>query len=306
MHPTSDVTFVARDLGILNCETSRKSVAHSAAKGSDFIPRNDAVGDNDGAAYIQHTTTIDCCILCERRGIDCGVSARAIEYSSTDKADVPRYRAVSNRECPAVVNSSAIVLHPVAESHIIQGEIPCVGHSDQAIELLALLACDLGTVPFDGDLSRNYRQTGVAVVIRERPGDRMCAPGRENDGVRPATGRAVGMRRRVVVGVDDRLDQRALAISVVNGGFIGRDRNRRSLGASSERRQQCRSGQRSSQLVPAPSRFPSLQPLRRTLKQIAGARQPALKNRSTRAARQCAQLRVGRNEPRKNLARSPG
>ncbi len=85
------------------------------------------------------------------------------------------------------------------------------------------MASNHGTITFNSDLTGDRWQTDP---------ERHVSICRQDDRVRAAARRAVGVSRRIVVGVDDRFDQRTLAIRYdawIVCGDSDRGRRRRSL-----------------------------------------------------------------------------
>src|SRR5262249_6568952 len=127
-------------------------------------------------------------------------------------------------------------------------------------------------------------ETISAVIIRKTLGYFDRAERRQLDNVGAGAGGAVRVRRCVVVGVDDRLDNRALPVGgdLRNGGIDG---DRRRVRRLRQRNQEPRPGKRRREL-----RFPRRR----------GTRQLALK-RATDAPRHEPELIVGRRKIREQL-----
>ena len=230
--------FITGNGAVFNCHDSAAletiSDPHAAGMRGDCVPGHGAIVHVESSApYIEATSTSSF-IASNRAVLNGDGSLIAENGAACGNCAIACNDAVNDRKLPAVVNRSTIELHPIAESHIVQGEIAGAVDGNEAIAPQAFLACDLAAVARDRDRAADHGQAGVAMVISIGPGECVGAPGWQHDRIRSASCRAVQMGRGVVVGIDDRLDQRALAITVFNTGLMSGDGSRRRLHALSE------------------------------------------------------------------------
>src|SRR5258706_3901145 len=207
LHAAAVVRRVPRDRAVIDSRV-RMEIAYAAAGTIGEVFRDDGVVDAQAALH--------------------GVESAAVAAGS-----VARDNAVVDVKAAVVDDGAAVAVRiPAAQSkaiepELVNGTVP--GDGEVAERGRAFLTDDLGAVALNGDLARDQRQARVGAV--EGAGRRGQGKGlfRQDDGVDIIL---IGVARRAVrvrlagarvVGVVDRLDQRALAVALdpMSGGVDG-------------------------------------------------------------------------------------
>jgi len=198
-------------------------------------------------------------------------------FIAGQSAVVDRQRRIGSIDRAAIViGVLAVRQRQLVERQI--GDLPLIGHGREEPHLLAARADEGRAVALHGDRRGDERQRRITVGIVHALVHAERAAHRQPDHVRPGrvARRAIAVARRVadavggVVGVIDRLDERALAVgrhrhlAVDHGDDIIRRRPRRKLRAhAGQRQQQRRPGHRHGQpppQLPPPAARPPRQP----------------------------------------------